>query len=105
MNKYRAVRTEVNGITFDSAAEARRYGELLLLMRAGKIRQLALQPTFNCIVNGKKVCQYRADFSYFEGNNQVVEDVKSDPTKTPVYRLKRKLVEALFPVTITEVTA
>ena len=102
-SKYRNVKTVVDGVTFDSGAEARRYGELKLLERAGEIENLELQPKFDCIIDGKKVCRYRADFSYFTKEKRVVEDVKG--FKTPVYRLKKKLVEALFPgVTITEIT-
>ena len=106
-NKYRARKTEVGGIVFDSRAEARRYGELVLLQKMGEISDLELQPRFDCIVNGKKICAYIADFSYLasEGEAYVVEDVKSPITaKHPVYRLKKKLVEALFGIEIKEIT-
>ena len=104
-NKYRAVRTEVAGIMFDSKREAARYMELMLMERAGEISHLELQPRFDCVIDGKKICTYRGDFKYFAGNRGVVEDVKSPYTaKNPVYRLKKKLVEALYPgVTIQEV--
>ena len=46
MNKYHAIKTTVDGITFDSRAEARRYRELKLLERAGVIENLVLQPKF-----------------------------------------------------------
>jgi hypothetical protein len=102
-SKYRAVKTEVDGITFDSKREAARYMELVLLERAGEISRLELQPKYDCVVNGKKICTYKADFRYFNANGSVVEDVKG--MKTPVYRLKKKLVEALFPgVKIQEVS-
>ena len=102
-NKYRAVKTEVDGIMFDSKREAARYMELMLLQKAGEISHLELQPSFVCMVNGKKICTYKADFRYFDANGSVVEDVKG--MKTPVYRLKKKLVEALYPgVTIQEVS-
>ena len=101
-NKYKAVRTEVDGITFDSKREAARYMELMLLQRAGEIERLELQPKYDCIVNGRKICTYRADFRYFTKESSVVEDVKG--MKTAVYRLKKKLVEALYPgVTIQEI--
>jgi hypothetical protein len=109
-SKYRAVKTEVDGILFDSKKEAKRYGELKLLEKAGEITQLELQPVFQCVVKEKKICSYRADFRYFDKKatgtmgqmgTMMVEDVKG--FKTPVYRLKKKLVEALFPVKITEI--
>ena len=95
MTKYRAVKTEVDGIIFDSKKEAARYKELILLEKSGVISHLELQPRYDCVVNGKKICSYRADFRYFNDQNSVVEDVKG--FKTPVYRLKKKLVEALYP--------
>ena len=101
-SKYKAVKTEVDGITFDSKREAARYMELVLLERAGEISRLELQPSFECIIDGKKICTYKADFRYFTAKECVVEDVKG--VKTPVYRLKKKLVEALYPgVKIKEV--
>ena len=101
-SKYKAVKTEVDGIVFDSKREAARYMELRLLERAGKISHLELQPAFECRIDGKKICTYKADFKYFTAKECVVEDVKG--VKTPVYRLKKKLVEALYPgVKIQEV--
>ena len=102
-NKYRAVKTEVDGIVFDSKREAARYMELMLMQRAGEIKRLELQPKYDCIVNGRKICTYRADFRYSTNENSIVEDVKG--MKTPVYKLKKKLVEALYPgVIIQEVS-
>ncbi len=100
-SKYRAVKVTVDGITFDSKAEARRYGELKLLEKGGYIRQLELQPEFEFILDGVKIFKYRADFRYFEGQTRVVEDVKG--VRTAAYRLKKKLIEAAFNVKITEV--
>ena len=96
-NKFKAIKTEVSGITFDSQKEARQFGELQLLVRAGQIRNLERQPEFILVVGGQVICKYYADFAYFENNKRVVEDVKSQPTKTPVYRLKRRLLLALNP--------
>ena len=111
MTKYRAIKTEVDGIMFDSKKEAKRYEYLKDRLDAGIIADLKLQPKFDCIINGKKICTYKADFEYLlvdeigpqgQISYYVVEDVKG--FKTPVYRLKKKMVEALFPGTlITEV--
>ena len=107
MTKYRAIRTMVDGIYFDSKREANRYSELKMMEKAGIINSLKLQPEFKCVVNGKKVCTYKADFEYLIVDDigpqgqigyYIVEDVKG--FKTPVYRLKKKLVEALFPGTV-----
>jgi hypothetical protein len=106
-SKYRAVKTVVDGVTFASKAEARRYQELRLLQRAKKITRLECQPEFPIAVNGVKVAKYVADFRYdtvpwdYEPVETIVEDVKGMPT--PVYRLKKKLVEALYGITVQEI--
>ena len=105
-HKYNAIPTTVDGIRFDSKREAKRYGELRLLVQAGEIRDLQLQPEFEIEVTnpqGEKVpCgKYIADFWYLEDGRAVVEDAKGHPT--PLYKFKRKLVEALYGLEIHEV--
>ena len=104
-NKYRAQKTVVDGITFDSKAEARRYGELKLLEQAGEISGLELQPKFPIEVNGKKICTWKGDFRYWCNRSRgwVVEDVKG--VRTPVYCLKKKLAEAIYGIEVMEVKA
>jgi len=103
-NKYNAKKTIIDGIKFDSKKEAARYTELKLMEKGGVIRDLELQPRFDIVINGMKVCYYRADFSYMESGELVVEDVKSSYTaKLPVYRLKNKLMKAVHNITIKEV--
>ena len=94
-HKYRAVRTECGaGHSHPSKAEARRCDELHLLQRAGQIHNLEREVAFPVHVNGIKVFTYRGDFAYFNDKERVVEDVKG--VLTPVYRLKKKLVEAYY---------
>lgn len=95
MSKYSAIKTIADGIEFASKKEAKRYLDLKVLLRAGQISDLELQPKFPLVVSGKKVCTYVADFAYTENRKRIVEDVKG--VKTPVYRLKRKLLLALVP--------
>lgn len=98
MSKYRAVPTFVDNIRFASKREAQRYQELKLL----KVEELELQPEFSIVIRGTKVCVYRADFAYRgPGGERVIEDAKG--IRTPVYRLKKKLVEAAYDVKIVEV--
>lgn len=101
-NKYGAVKTVCDGITFASSAEAKRYGELRLLEKRGFIRNLAVQPEFPFEIDGKRIFVYRADFIYFEGDGRVVEETKG--FQTPVWRLKQKLIEAQygFKITVTK---
>lgn len=100
MSKYHAIRTDVDGISFSSRKEANRYCELKLLQQVGVIYNLELQPKFPLVVNGKKIGVYIADFSYVENGNLITEDVKG--ILTPVYKLKKNLVQALYNVTILE---
>jgi hypothetical protein len=81
-------------------AEAARYGALKIIQAAGLIKDLRLQVPYVITVNGKKICRYVADFVYIENGKEVVEDVKG--MKTPVYNLKKKLMEAVFGVVILE---
>lgn len=95
-NKYNAKKVWVDGYKFHSKAEARRYLELKLLLRAGAIRNLELQKKFELIPrqDGERAVNYYADFYYEEafqgGWRAVCEDVKG--MKTDVYKLKKKLL-------------
>lgn len=113
-SKYRAIPQEVNGVRFDSRKEARRYKDLLLLERAGVILHLEIHPHYLLEVvalDGKSrgeviLCgRYTADFRYIdvERHTVVVEDVKSKATRTTAYRLRKRLIEAIHGVKITEV--
>jgi hypothetical protein len=128
-SKYGAVKTSVDGITFESAKEARRYQELLNLTKAGHVRGLRVQPNYTLCalvienadlrdvnagmvsIRRCPVAIYIADFEYEEHTDQsmtgwrkVVEDVKSAPTRRKeVYRLKKKLFEAQYGIQIREV--
>lgn len=102
-HKYSAKRTTcAAGHSHPSKAEARRCDELALLEKAGLISNLQNQPRFDITIKGTKVCTYVADFGYLAGSDLVIEDVKG--VLTPIYKLKKKLVEASYPgVKIVEV--
>lgn len=73
-SKYGAVKTEVDGIKFDSKHEAKRYQELRLLEQAGEITNLCLQVPFELIPKSKygMPIRYIADFTYNDGNGQLI---------------------------------
>ena len=109
--KFSSVMTTIDGIKFRSKAEAKRYGELKLLEKAGEIQHLELQPAFTLTAHGKKLSKYVADFRYdrrviHEGGasmwTSTIEDVKG--MLTPLYRLKKKWVELEYGIAITEIT-
>lgn len=106
MNKYHNCKVMVDGIKFDSKAEARRYAELKLMEDTGHIKELKLQPKFELqpkYKNSKGQCiraiTYKADFSYIETHSEVgkliVEDVKGVETKE--FKIKKKMLEYKFP--------
>lgn len=102
-NKFRAVKTQVRNIHFDSKAEARYFEELLILKKAGVVKEIILQPEYTLQEaftreNGERVraIRYRADFkiTYRDGTVQVV-DVKGHKTKE--YLLKKKQLLNKYP--------
>lgn len=93
-SKYGNVKTEVNGLRFDSILEARTWGKLQLLEKAGEIHDLQRQVPYDLVVNGTKVCRYVADYRWLDKNGMPhVGDAKGHITKD--FRLKAKLFFAL----------
>lgn len=103
-----AKRTEVDGIRFDSAGEARRYRELTLLAKAGEIRNLAPHPRLDLVINGRKIGRgwITLDFEYQERETvcgagkwvTVYEDYK--PVITRESKLRLEIAEAIHGIDI-----
>lgn len=120
-SKYGNKPTELDGVTYHSAKEARRIAQLRQWERVGLIRELETQPEFPLVVMDKRTGQpvsvgsYFADAAWtvvdpriappgFAPGDRVVEDVKSEVTAgNALYRLKKKLVAALHGVDVVEV--
>lgn len=119
-NKYGNNKIVVNGEIFDSRKEARRYQELLVLLKAGEISDLQRQVKYVLIPaqrepdtigpkGGRKPgklleheVSYIADFVYKDKDgSQIVEDTKGFRTKE--YILKRKMALYLLGIRIKEV--
>ena len=107
--KYKNKKTVVEGCTFDSKKEAKRYTELMQMWRDGKIDELRLQVPFELIPkqmqDGKvieRACKYKADFVYLDNasGEVVVEDVKGK--RTPEYIIKRKLMLYRYNIRVRE---
>ena len=108
MAKYKNKKDFVDGHTFDSKKEAKRYYELRLLEKAGKITNLRMQVKFVLIpsqkIDGKVVereCAYKADFVYQENGQTVVEDTKGFRTRD--YIIKRKMMLYIHGIRIKEI--
>lgn len=103
-SKYGNVKTD----GFASKREVARYQELLLLEKAGEISGLRTQVKYLLIVNEFLIGAYIADFVYDEWSSmskyavskRIVEDCKG--FRTPVYKLKKKLMEAIHHIVIKE---
>lgn len=113
-NKFFAKKVIVDGIKFDSSAEANYYKQLKILERAGKITDLVLQPEFELIPplykmvevklktktkfvkrTDEQAAKYHADFMYREGDNMIVVEVKGGKylSMQKDYVLRRKLIK------------
>lgn len=100
-NKYRAVRTQVAGIWFDSKREAAHYDGYRLQEIAGAISQLRVHTRWPLVVNGVDCGAYESDFDFIQDGRMVIVDVKGEATEA--YRLKKKIWEAIYkPLSITE---
>ena len=112
ISKYKAIKTTVNGIVFDSKKEAAYYSSLLVMKMAksekDKVTKIELQPRFDYHItysaNGKeykKKAFYKADFKvhFADGSVQII-DVKG--FKTAEYKRKKKIVESLYNIEIIE---
>jgi hypothetical protein len=97
-HKFGAKKTEINDIVFASKKEAKRYRELLLLQSVGEILFFLRQVPFHLPGKTKYLCDFLV---FWADGNVTIEDVKG--FKTAMYILKKKQVEDVYPVTITEI--
>jgi Protein of unknown function (DUF1064). len=96
-HKFHAVRTEVDGISFPSKKQAHYWADLQLAKKSGQLLFALREAPFH-LPGGVR---YVVDFIEFWADGTVkFTDVKG--MKTTVYIAKKKMVEALYPVTINE---
>lgn len=91
-----------DGKVFSSGRERRRYEELLLLQKMGKIEDLRTQVKYELVPKqkGERAVTYTADFVY-RGDRLHVEDAKG--CKTQQYVLRRKLMLWVHGIRIEEI--
>lgn len=113
-SKYRNQKVVTPHGSFDSRREYRRYQELMILQRAGKISELRRQVKYELLpsqrMDGKcaeRPLHYIADFVYTQDGETVVEDVKGyrDPASAGYakYVIKRKLMLYRYGIRVREV--
>jgi hypothetical protein len=98
MSKVPHRKIDYDGYTFDSTVEFEHYCELVLLQHAGEITDLVVHPSFvlqaGFIYQDKKIqpIKFTADFEYIENGRRVIEDVKSNWTRTFTdYSIRRRM--------------
>lgn len=100
-NKYGAKKTVVDGITFDSRAEARYYVQLKLREQAGEVGGVELQRPFAVLgPKGELITTYKADFAFWDFTEDRFRVIDVKGVETPVFRLKRKMVKAFLGIDV-----
>lgn len=97
-SKYHAIKTTINGITFASKREAYYYQIYSRLQELGQIKNLQMQTSIPFLINGKKMFTYKPDFEFDDDKGHHIIDVKG--VLTPVFKLKKKLIEAQYNIEI-----
>ncbi len=97
-HKFKAVRSESDGFKFASKKELRRYLELKMLRACGEVLFFQMQTPWHLPGSVKYVCDFQV---YWSNGDITIEDVKG--FKTAEYKAKKKQVEALYPITLTEI--
>ena len=112
-NKFNAQKVEMDGMTFDSKKEHKRYIELKTMQQRGEIFGLEHHTKFELApktkLEGEKkakpALRYFADFTFYTSTGEyIVEDVKSAATrKLASYRTKKHLLMTVYGISIKEV--
>lgn len=104
-SKYKAIPTQTSdGQKFRSHLEATFYNRIKLLHQQGDVIKFDREVRFEIIVNGVFICAYLCDFVVHWKDGRVEHiDCKSQPTMTPVYSLKKKLMQAVHGIELVEV--
>lgn len=100
-NKYGARRTMIDGILFDSKAEASYYTKLKMREEAGEVSAVELQRPFALIgPTGELICTYRADFCFWDHKADRFRVVDVKGVETGVFKLKRKMMKVLLGINV-----
>ena len=101
-SKYGNVKTVIDGETFDSKIEGEYYHHLKLRERIGEVYGIIRQKQFVIELSGTRICSLKVDFYFYDRRTRGMRavDIKGGPTDTQVFRLKAKLVKAMFGVEV-----
>jgi hypothetical protein len=99
-SKYGAKRTLLDGITFDSKAEAAYYSALKLREKAGEVYEVQMQPPYALTVNGLLVCVYKPDFVFYDAVLKRTRIIDVKGVRTKEFIIKQKLMRACHGIEI-----
>lgn len=105
--KYSNQKTEIDGIKFDSKAEARYWLHLQIRLKAGEIKNLRRQVVYELApaveIGGRMrpPLRYIADFVWEEGGKTITADTKG--AVPDAYRIKRHLMKSVHGIDIMEI--
>lgn len=100
-SKYGNKKVMLEGVMFDSVAEANRWSVLRIMEKAGEITDLQRQVPFAITApNGELICTYRCDAAYWhvQKKRRVIEDTKG--VETDLFKLKKKLMRIFLGIEI-----
>lgn len=99
-NKYRAVKTVVDGITFDSKREAAYYSELKLREKAGEVADVQLQKPFVLTINSEVIGTYRCDFAFYDNVRRTYRVVDVKGVETKEFKRTKRLMRAIHGIVV-----
>lgn len=104
-NKFGAIKTVVDGITFDSRHEAEVYTNLRIQQSLGQISNLQTQVPIQVEVHGVHAFTYLADFSFIRDGVKHYQDAKGyrKGSAYQLFKLKQKVIAAAIGITVEEV--
>ncbi|HMF69155.1 MAG TPA: DUF1064 domain-containing protein, partial [Phyllobacterium sp.] len=101
-SKYGNVKVVIDGESFDSKIEAEFFHHLRLRERIGEVYGIVRQKEFVIELSNTRICSLKVDFWFYDRRTRGMRavDIKGGPTDTQVFRLKAKLVKAMFGVEV-----
>lgn len=99
-NKYGAKKTTLDGLKFDSKAEAKFYAALKQREKEGEVHSVELQRPYTLTIEGKLIATYKADFVFWDQIEERWRVVDVKGVVTPVFRLKQKMMKAIYGIDV-----
>jgi hypothetical protein len=101
-SKYGNVKVVIDGESYDSKIEAEFHHHLKLRERIGEVYGIVRQKQFVIELGGTRICSLKVDYWFYDRRTRGMRavDIKGGVSDTQVFRLKAKLVKAMFGVEV-----